>query len=48
MAIEGNKLRCRNCRSSNLEMLIFQPNGDKALEIYQCQECGEIQKNLLS
>ena len=47
VAIEGNKLRCHNCRSGNLEMLIFKPNGDKALEIYQCRECGEIQKNLL-
>ena len=47
VAIEGNKLRCHNCRSGNLEMLIFKPNGDKALEIYRCENCGEIQKNLV-
>jgi len=45
--VEGNKIKCHNCQSGNLEMLIFKPNGDKALEIYQCRECGEIQKNLL-
>ena len=46
--VKENKLRCHNCQSGSLEMLIFKPNGDNALEIYQCRECGEIQKNLLS
>ena len=47
VAVEDNRLRCYNCQSGNLEMVIFQPNENKALEIYQCQECGELQKNIV-
>ncbi|WP_457550412.1 hypothetical protein [Archaeoglobus sp.] len=45
--VDGNRLRCHRCGSGNLEMLSFQPNADKALEVYRCEDCGEIQKNII-
>ena len=46
-AVDDNRLRCCNCQSSKLEMIAFKPNENKALEIYQCEDCGSLQKNII-
>ncbi len=47
VAVEDNRLRCYNCQSGSLEMIAFKPNRNKALEVYRCEDCGQLQKNII-